>query len=279
MSKSDSRSNPTQSAPVEDPAVNRACSSQFIRAFAHDLRTGLANSIGLISLLFDCVERRREDWKQHAVVFKRSELRKGLGAQRDFRDSSASINLLTALEGQLLATLALLEEMLAGGASSFDTLHSAIEQVRCILPMPAHVKLITRDIVAGISCPTLPLVRILLNLLSNSLRHNRRADPIIELVAYTLVENCILIVSDNGPGIDRSIIESLTEPLPNDYKEAHGLGLKIVWDQVRLIGGKITADSSPLGGTRFTIIFPMPLFPKPTSPSRSATTPNSRMQK
>lgn len=71
-------------------------------------------------------------------------------------------------------------------------------------------------------------------------------------------ENLTLVVEDDGAGIaeeDRNKV--LERGVRTDEKvPGHGLGLAMVHDTVDLYGGRLTVDSSPLGGARFSLRLP-----------------------
>jgi two-component system sensor histidine kinase PhoQ len=71
-------------------------------------------------------------------------------------------------------------------------------------------------------------------------------------------ERLRLVVEDDGPGIsaaDRARV--LKRGVRADEKvPGHGLGLAMVHDTVDLYGGKVSIDSSRLGGARFTVRLP-----------------------
>ncbi|MEM5432044.1 ATP-binding protein [Cupriavidus oxalaticus] len=74
----------------------------------------------------------------------------------------------------------------------------------------------------------------------------------------------MLEVADTGPGIDGALLPHLFEPfMQGDSTRADelggaGLGLAICRKLARLMGGDITADSSPGQGSRFTVALQLP---------------------
>jgi signal transduction histidine kinase len=71
-----------------------------------------------------------------------------------------------------------------------------------------------------------------------------------------LKETIVLEIADNGPGIDTSIIKSLSSIKTSEG--GTGLGLTIVQRIIKNHSGKLNIKSEPGIGTTFTIIFPEP---------------------
>ena len=80
----------------------------------------------------------------------------------------------------------------------------------------------------------------------------------------------VLSVSDSGMGMDEETLERVFEPFftTKDEGVGTGLGLAVVADVIRDLGGQISVASAPGRGTTFTIRMPapdeIPLDPRPT---------------
>ena len=66
-----------------------------------------------------------------------------------------------------------------------------------------------------------------------------------------------ITVSDDGPGIPETLRLSLFDPYSSTKKDHQGLGLSIVYNLVRHIGGLIRVRSRKKGGTLFSILLPI----------------------
>ncbi len=68
-----------------------------------------------------------------------------------------------------------------------------------------------------------------------------------------------LSVSDNGPGIDKNVLERIFEPYytTKDKGEGTGLGLSVVHGIAKGLGGNIIAENSPDKGAVFSTFFPV----------------------
>ncbi|KAB2888608.1 MAG: PAS domain S-box protein [Desulfobulbaceae bacterium] len=71
-------------------------------------------------------------------------------------------------------------------------------------------------------------------------------------------EMAAISVHDNGPGVPENSRERIFEPFFTTRADGTGLGLAIARQTVSEHKGSITADSSRLGGARFTIRLPLP---------------------
>jgi len=104
------------------------------------------------------------------------------------------------------------------------------------------------------------LLRALNNLLSNATRYANKHVK----VSFNLEKGCcVLVVEDDGPGIDKQQWKSVFEPfvqLHNSHREqanGHGLGLAIVQQIALWHKGEVTIDRSILGGAKFAIHWPV----------------------
>jgi signal transduction histidine kinase len=73
------------------------------------------------------------------------------------------------------------------------------------------------------------------------------------------VKEVVLCISDNGYGIDESVVKNIFDPFftTKRNKGGIGLGLSITYGIVKDHGGKIEVQSKTGSGTTFTIRFPV----------------------
>lgn len=112
-----------------------------------------------------------------------------------------------------------------------------------------------------------PLYQILTNLVNNSITHgfeNRESGDIyIHVTRKT--DSAVIRYSDNGKGIEQSIITQVYEPFitTKRNKGGSGLGMHIVYNLItQLFKGSIECESPEQGGVQFTI--ELPLSPEKT---------------
>ena len=80
----------------------------------------------------------------------------------------------------------------------------------------------------------------------------------IEINTSSDTSNYGIKISDSGPGIPPDIRERIFEPFftTKPVGAGTGLGLAIAYSVVQAHRGTISVDSSPMGGTSFTITIP-----------------------
>jgi len=100
------------------------------------------------------------------------------------------------------------------------------------------------------------LEEILLNLIVNA-RHATGEGGTLTIDVKVIADATHIQLTDNGPGIAKSILKSIWEPFfSRNTAEGTGLGLYIVKTLVNKNGGKISINSEVGVGTTFTLEFP-----------------------
>jgi two-component system sensor kinase FixL len=144
-------------------------------------------------------------------------------------------------------------------------LNALIEELRSLLQSDARA----HDAQLHISlAPNLPMVsanpthlqQVILNLVRNALEAllgQPAASRRVELAtAVTGNGDLEIRVSDNGPGIDSSIVDRLFDPFSTTKSSGTGLGLAISRTIVQSHGGTIDARSTPPHGATFHVRLP-----------------------
>jgi|GEM_PF-1518719 len=108
------------------------------------------------------------------------------------------------------------------------------------------------------------LSQIITNLVLNALQHayEGRSQPgLIRIrVAPVRADRVAIDITDDGNGIPQTILPRIFDPFFTTRRGTGGtgLGMHIVYNLVtQVLGGAITVQSRPNGGTRFTIILPL----------------------
>jgi len=116
----------------------------------------------------------------------------------------------------------------------------------------AGVRLITRSKSDAIMADPEMLQQLLINLLLNSLQASTDGSEIaIEIQRDG--DRALLTICDQGAGIPENLISDIFKPYTTGHSDGHGLGLAIVKRIVEDHGWKITLNSVPGSGTKFTI--------------------------
>ena len=140
---------------------------------------------------------------------------------------------------------------------------SSLEDIRASNPEQQFVQQMSGDL--NLQADAARIQQALSNLLNNAVQHGDRQSP-VTLSANGEVDAIVVKISNAGDPIPSSALQAIFEPLvqaPNASTEAHersqtslGLGLFIVREIVLAHGGTISAESSALAGTVFTIRLP-----------------------
>jgi signal transduction histidine kinase len=114
------------------------------------------------------------------------------------------------------------------------------------------------------------LLRVLVNLLDNAVRHARSE---VELRVRAQGDDVVFEVLDDGPGIAPDDLSQVFEPLfradrtRNSATGGAGLGLAIVQRLTAAHGGSVQAENRPEGGARFVVRYPRRTAERTSEPS------------
>lgn len=100
------------------------------------------------------------------------------------------------------------------------------------------------------------MAHVLDNLIDNALGHGQGP---VHLSAEQGEGGTLIHVDDAGPGIPSNLRDQVFEKffrVPGTMRPGAGLGLGLVRDLVRAHGGRVSASTSPSGGTRVTVHLP-----------------------
>jgi signal transduction histidine kinase len=114
--------------------------------------------------------------------------------------------------------------------------------------------------VPPITCSPSQINQVFLNLINNAAQAIESDDGVITLTTRTLdSEHVEVEIEDSGKGIPADILPKIFDPFftTKDVGKGTGLGLSIVYKIIAQHGGKITADSTPGVGTKFSLVLPL----------------------
>jgi signal transduction histidine kinase len=243
-------------------AGNRA-KSDFLAAMSHELRTPL-NAIGGYAELIDMGLRGPVSDEQ----------------RRDLARIRASQTHLLGLIGGLLDL-----SRIENGHVSYDIQSIGVAPMLAdieglVLPQAtAKNQFLTCDARApdlAVRADREKLRQVLLNLLSNAVRHSPVGASITVLAGRRGHDRIAIKVCDTGPGIPPERQEAIFEPFVQLDRsltrstEGVGLGLAISRDLARGMGGDITVESAPGEGACFVLELPAAVIDGRTQLARSA---------
>jgi len=140
------------------------------------------------------------------------------------------------------------------------SLESVFEDVAQLLDIPKSITVTVDTSNTLINIPAVPFKTVILNLISNAIKHNNKEHGEVNISLKQSVHHYIIEVSDNGPGIDPkyfSLIFELFQTLRSrDEIEGTGIGLSVVKKHVTNFGGKVEVSSDGKSGTTFTVFWP-----------------------
>ena len=112
----------------------------------------------------------------------------------------------------------------------------------------------------------LPLQIILLNLISNAIRHHDKPTGEVWVDAEDRPQEIVFRVKDNGPGIPAEYHDKIFEIFqtlrPRDEIESSGMGLALVKKHATLANAKILVESDGTDGSTFTLHWPKQTAPQ-----------------
>jgi signal transduction histidine kinase len=106
----------------------------------------------------------------------------------------------------------------------------------------------------------MPLQQVLINLVSNALKHHDKKTGCIEVSVEDLGTKLEFTVRDDGPGIPPEFHEQIFKMFqtlkPRDQVEGSGMGLAMVRKYIEFAGGQIAVESEVGRGSTFRFSWP-----------------------
>ena len=135
-----------------------------------------------------------------------------------------------------------------------------IAEVRDLLSPKFPARIVIGEAMPVLVTERVPLQQVLMNLISNALKHARRDDVTVTVSCVDEGEMVRFTVSDDGPGIDPRFHDRIwavfTTLEARDKLEGTGIGLSIVKKLVEGRGGKVSITSQLGQGAAFHLTWP-----------------------
>ena len=139
-----------------------------------------------------------------------------------------------------------------------------MENILVLLSPPQSFNVNVSSSFANISIRRMPLQQILMNFISNALKHHNKKTGCIKVTVEEKDTYYNFAVEDDGPGIPTQFHEQIFKMFqtlkPRDQIEGSGMGLAIVRKNVEFFGGTINLKSSEGNGSIFSFTWPKQQF-------------------
>ena len=161
-----------------------------------------------------------------------------------------------------------------------------LDSLRTTLPPSIEVDFQVSPRARGVETLVIPsqIQQVLINLVRNAVTalenfqsdRPKRLRVALDLEGEGRLQEALLTVEDNGPGIPRESLERIFIPFFTTSPGGTGLGLPISQKIIENHQGRIEVTSEPGRFARFTVSLPLPTPERTSSDAGSARTPSNR---
>jgi len=135
-----------------------------------------------------------------------------------------------------------------------------VDNILAMLAPPEGFTVKVDPSLAGIKVTRMPLEEILINLISNAIKHHDKKIGQIEIFMEDLGPLYRFSVRDDGPGIPAQFHEKIFKMFqtlkPRDKVEGSGMGLALARKHVEVSGGELRLESALGAGSTFSFTWP-----------------------
>mgnify|MGYP002674465836 FL=1 len=220
--------------------------ANLLRAVSHDLRTPLTSIYSASALLRDEKETLTKEQKETML----SNIQEDSEWLIRMVENLLSVTRIDNETMKINKTTTILDELIDSSVAKFHQRHP---EQKVEVTVPEDIVIIDVD-------PIL-IEQVILNLLENSVYHAKGMTALL-LKAFTLADQVVFEVADNGCGIEESRLKTLfsgcyevQQDMTQNPRRYAGIGLSVCSTIIRAHGGTITAENRKNGGAlfRFTI--------------------------
>jgi signal transduction histidine kinase len=138
-----------------------------------------------------------------------------------------------------------------------------LAELKELYELPFKEKSIQLDILTGpakqmIHADDTQVKQVLINLVKNAMEVlEGLPDPRLKISSKRIMDNIVIEVKDNGPGIPADILGKIFVPFFSTKPEGSGIGLSLSRQIIRNHGGQINVESESVLGTTVKVILPV----------------------
>ena len=239
----------------------RGGQSRIASAVHDELLHEIANPLGAMSMtliqvseMIDSVIARVTDGGAESLPAIKREL---LELREAHADAMAAVDQLNALAGRMRALPA--AAPVVASCDAGRVVDATVRIIRRELERAATLHVVL-DSSPMVRVEASELGQIVLNLILNAaqaIETSGMQGRAIRLFVDQTEDMAVIAVSDDGPGIEPKNIARVFEPYFTTKSTGTGIGLSIVREMVRRIGGRISVRSTPGQETRFEVLLPL----------------------
>ena len=214
---------------------------RFVYSVSHDLRAPIASVLGLIQ-----IAQNEQDPKEleHYFCLMQSSLKRLDNFIHDIIDYSRNNRLESKPE-----------------PISFEELIEEVAASLRYLPHAHTIELIKNISLETTFCTDRQRLKIIFtNLISNAVRYYnpRQRNPFIRITVKANEKEALIQIEDNGIGIEKQYLPRIFDMFFRAHQESKGsgLGLYIVKETVKKLGGEVDVNSVSREGTTFCLKLP-----------------------
>ena len=223
-------------------AENEKMRANLLRAISHDLRTPLTSIIGSANLYLENGAMMQETEKFTLI----HNIHEDANWLLNMVENILSVTRINTADAKVTKTAEPVEEVVS---------EAVIRLKKRITDADIHVKV--PDDFLMIPMDAMLIEQVIINLLENAVFHAEGMTA-LSLRVFTLADQVIFEIADNGCGIDESRLKTLfsgcyevQQDRSSQTKRYAGIGLSVCATIVKAHGGTITAENRKGGGALF----------------------------